>query len=53
MKKSFFSLIVVAVLGFASQSCETSSSLEDIVVKESAPENVSPAQDLKTKPGGG
>ena len=52
MKKSFFSLIVIAVLGIASQSCETTSGLEEVVIQQS-PENVSPAQDVKTKPGGG
>lgn len=55
MKKSFLTLVVVAMLGVASQSCETSSSLEEMVVqKENGIDHVSPSsQDQISKPGGG
>lgn len=55
MKKSFLALVVVVTLGFASQSCETSSSLEDVVVQQDNGNinNTSGAQDQKDVPGGG
>jgi len=55
MKKSFLALVVVVALGFASQSCETSSSLEDVVVQQDngGINNTSGAQDQTDVPGGG
>lgn len=54
MKKSFLTLTIVALIALATQSCETSSSLDEIVVNnEMSDQKATSAQDNTTKPGGG
>ncbi|XOV94606.1 MAG: hypothetical protein ACFHWX_07860 [Bacteroidota bacterium] len=54
MKKSFLTLTIIALIGLVSQSCETSSSLDEIVVNnEMSDQQATSAQDNTTKPGGG